>query len=79
MLIDIAVANPPFKVFQPRAAEELKERMAGGAAVGRMIDIAAVHSGIDSRFISIPDAEKIQMKNFTRKRVFILNLIPRPE
>jgi predicted naringenin-chalcone synthase len=71
MLIDIAVANPPFKVFQPRAAEELKERMAGGAAVGRMIDIAAVHSGIDSRFISIPDAgENPDEKFYSKEGVY---------
>jgi predicted naringenin-chalcone synthase len=64
MLIDIAVANPPFKVTQTRAAEELKLRMPGGSAIGRMIDIAASHSGIESRFISVPDSGEISSEKF---------------
>jgi predicted naringenin-chalcone synthase len=64
MLIDIAVSNPPFKLFQLEAAEELKVRMPGGAAVARMIDIAAAHSGIETRYISIPDAEKNSSESF---------------
>jgi predicted naringenin-chalcone synthase len=67
MLINIAVSNPPYKVFQLQAAEELKQRMSGGAAVGRMIDIASIHSGINSRFISIPDTEENVVEKFYSK------------
>jgi predicted naringenin-chalcone synthase len=67
MLIDIALANPPFKVSQARAAEELKERMPGGAAISRMIDIAAAHSGIDSRYISFPDTDENAAEKFYSK------------
>ena len=67
MLIDIAVANPPFKVTQTIAAEELKARMPGGAAVARMIEIAASHSGIESRYVSIPDAEDNITEEFYSK------------
>jgi predicted naringenin-chalcone synthase len=57
MLIDIETASPPFKVSQAKAASELKKRMTGSNAAGRLIDMAAAHSGIDQRFIVIPDAE----------------------
>ena len=57
MLLDIETASPPFKVTQKIAASELKNRMTGSAAAGRLIDMAAAHSGIDQRFIVIPDAE----------------------
>ena len=58
MLIDIATASPPYKVKQKKAAEELKIRMGGRPAVDRLIDTASNYSGIDSRFIVIPDAEE---------------------
>lgn len=57
MLIDIETASPPYKVSQIKAASELKKRMKGSNAAGRLIDMAASHSGIDQRFIVIPDAE----------------------
>lgn len=57
MIIDIATASPPYKVTQSTAAEELKKRMGNRAVISRMIDAAAFHSGIDSRFIVISDAD----------------------
>jgi predicted naringenin-chalcone synthase len=57
VLVHIATALPPFKVEQPTAAAELKQRMGGSPAVGRMIDMAANHSGIDQRFLVIPDGD----------------------
>ncbi len=57
MLIDISTASPPYRVLQKKAAEELKKRMGGRPAVDRLIDTASNYSGIDSRFIVIPDAE----------------------
>jgi len=57
MLIDIAAVTPPYKVAQSIAAEELKKRMGNRAAVSRMIDVASAHSGIESRYIVIPDAD----------------------
>jgi predicted naringenin-chalcone synthase len=58
MLIDIATASPPFKVAQSYAANELKNRMGGTAAISRMIDMAANQSGIDHRFFVIKDGEE---------------------
>ncbi|MGE5432689.1 MAG: type III polyketide synthase [Syntrophomonadaceae bacterium] len=58
MLIDIATSLPPYRVNQAKAAEELKKRMAERPAVARMIDMAASHSGIDSRYVVVPDAEE---------------------
>jgi predicted naringenin-chalcone synthase len=57
MLIDVSTASPPYKVLQEKAAFELKKRMSVPPAIGRLIDAASVHSGIDSRYIVIPDAE----------------------
>lgn len=57
MIIDIASVTPPYKVAQSVAAEELKKRMGNRPAVSRMIDAAAVHSGIESRYIVMPDAD----------------------
>lgn len=57
MLIDIAIASPPYKVSQTTASDELKKRMGLRPAVSRMIDAAAVHSGIESRYIVMPDAD----------------------
>ena len=57
MLIDIATASPPYKVSQTAASEELKKRMSARPAVSRMIDAASAHSGIESRYIVMPDAD----------------------
>lgn len=57
MLIDIATASPPYKVAQNVASEELKKRMGTRSAVSRMIDAASAHSGIESRYIVMPDAD----------------------
>lgn len=57
MLIDIATVTPPYKVAQSVAAKELKKRMGSRAAVSRMIDAASARSGIESRFIVMPDAD----------------------
>ena len=57
MLIDNATASPPFEVEQTKAAEELKNRMGEEGATSRLIDIAARYSGIDKRYIVMPDAE----------------------
>lgn len=67
MLIDIATAVPPYKVSQAKAAQELKHRMAERPAVARMIDMAASHSGIDSRYVVVPDAEESPEKKFYSK------------
>lgn len=68
MLIDITTASPPYKVKQDYAASELKKRMGGTAALCRMIDIASAHSGIDHRYIVIPDGEEYSdEKLFTLK------------
>ncbi len=56
MLIDISTASPPYKVSQITAADELKKRMGARPAVSRMIDAASVHSGIESQYIVMPDA-----------------------
>jgi predicted naringenin-chalcone synthase len=64
MLINISTASPPYKVFQKKAAEELKKRMVGTDAVGRLIDIASNYSGIDSRYFVIPDAEENPSSKF---------------
>ncbi len=57
MLIDIATASPPYKVAQTVASDELKKRMGARPAVSRMIDAASAHSGIESRYIVMPDAD----------------------
>lgn len=64
MLIDITTASPPFKVAQSVAASELKKRMAGSPAVGRMIDMAAHYSGISQRFFVIPDGDERSTTKF---------------
>jgi predicted naringenin-chalcone synthase len=64
MLIDIATASPPYKVSQQLAASELKKRMTGSNAAGRLIEMAAIHSGIDARYIVIPDAEITSKEKF---------------
>ncbi len=57
MLIDISTSLPPYKVEQPRAAEELKKRMGEKQSIARLIDATSSHSGIETRYIVIPDAE----------------------
>ena len=57
MLLDLATASPPYKIAQTKAAEELKKRMKGDAALFRLVDIAAKYSGINNRYIVMPDAE----------------------
>jgi predicted naringenin-chalcone synthase len=64
MLLDISTALPPFKVDQVRAAEELKTRMGGQGAVSRLIDMASKYSGIDTRYVVLPDAEDNSDNNF---------------
>lgn len=67
MLIDIAATSPPYEVDQHFAADELKKRMGGTSVVSRLIDMAANQSGIDHRFIVIPDGdEKSGVKFFTK-------------
>ena len=56
MLISISISVPPYKVLQSIAAEELTKRMGNRPAVSRMIEAASVHSGIESRYIVMPDA-----------------------
>jgi predicted naringenin-chalcone synthase len=57
MIIDIAVASPPFQVRQSTATEELIKRMGARPAVARLIEAASHHSGIESRYIVIPDGD----------------------
>ena len=64
MLIDIATASPPYKVTQQKAAYELKKRMADKPVIERLIDMASGHSGIETRYIVIPDAEEDSESKF---------------
>lgn len=64
MLINIATANPPYKVSQSKATEELKKRMAIRPAVARMIDAASAHSGIDFRYFVVPDGDEESIEKF---------------
>ncbi len=64
LLVDIATASPPYVVSQATAAAELKRRMGGTPAVGRIIDAAAARSGIATRRIVIEDAEPAAGKQF---------------
>jgi predicted naringenin-chalcone synthase len=57
MLINIETSSPPFKISQNKAVLELKKRMNTRPAAERFIDAAAIHSGIETRYIVIPDAE----------------------
>lgn len=63
-LLGIQTSSPPYVVPQSRAAEELKRRMAVRPAVGRMIDSASAHSGIDTRRVVIPDASDPDAERF---------------
>jgi predicted naringenin-chalcone synthase len=64
MLIHITTSVPPNRVSQARAADELKARMAVRPAIGRLIDTAAQHSGIDTRYVVVPDADDSSQKKF---------------
>src|SRR5512138_1504098 len=64
MLIDIATASPPYKVNQLKAADELKKRMKITPGQSRLIDTAANYSGIDTRYIVVPDAEESALELF---------------
>ncbi len=63
----ISTAIPPYKVSQQRAGYELKKRMGVKPSVGRLIDSAITHSGIESRYIVIPDAEDSEADKFYSK------------
>jgi predicted naringenin-chalcone synthase len=73
MLIDIVTTSPPYKVTQQKAASELKKRMANESVIERLIDMAAVHSGIESRYIVIPDAEEDTESKFYSKNGSYIN------
>ncbi len=64
MLINITTAHPPYKVTQKKAAEELKARMGVRPAIGRLIEAASAHSGIESRYVVVPDAEVAPERRF---------------
>ncbi|MCX6120695.1 MAG: type III polyketide synthase [Ignavibacteriales bacterium] len=64
MLIHITTSNPPYKVSQAKVSEELKTRMAVRPAIGRLIDTAAQHSGIETRYVVVPDAEDAPSQKF---------------
>ena len=57
MLIDICTSNPPYKVSQTIAASGLKKRMADRPAIERIIESASFYSGIENRYVVIPDAD----------------------
>lgn len=64
MLIHVTTASPPYKVGQSLATEELKKRMAVRPAVARLIDAASQHSGIETRYVVVPDAESSPEERF---------------
>lgn len=64
MLIHIATASPPYKVSQAMATEELKIRMALRPTVARLIDAASQHSGIDTRYVVVPDGDAAPHERF---------------
>jgi predicted naringenin-chalcone synthase len=57
MLIDISTSLPPYKVHQSEAANGLKKRMGERPSVARIIETTSNYSGIESRYVVIPDAE----------------------
>jgi len=67
MLIDIATASPPYKVDKRYATDELKKRMGGTLIISRLIDMAANQSGIDHRFVVIPDGDEKSTEKFFTK------------
>jgi predicted naringenin-chalcone synthase len=64
MLIQISTSSPPYKVPQAKATEELKSRMANRPAIGRLIEAASQHSGIETRYVVVPDAEETHSRHF---------------
>jgi predicted naringenin-chalcone synthase len=64
MLIHITTASPPYQVTQAKAAEELKARMALSPAIARVIEAASQRSGIESRYVVVPDAESASTNRF---------------
>jgi len=64
MLIHITTSSPPYKITQDRATEELKIRMAVRPAVARLIDAASQHSGIDTRYVVVPDGDTASQERF---------------
>jgi predicted naringenin-chalcone synthase len=64
MLLDITVSLPPYKVEQYKAAEGLKKRMGSKPSVSRLIEAASFYSGIENRYVVIPDAEAGSLKKF---------------
>jgi predicted naringenin-chalcone synthase len=64
MLIDISTSLPPFKIEQTKVAEELKKRMGEKQAIARLIDATSNHSGIETRYVVIPDGENNYDKKF---------------
>lgn len=64
MLIDIETASPPYQITQLKAADELKKRMKITPAHSRLIDTAAAYSGINTRYIVVPDAEESALELF---------------
>jgi predicted naringenin-chalcone synthase len=57
VLIEITTASPPYEVSQAKATEFLKNRMAVRPAIARLIEAASQHSGIDTRYVVVPDGE----------------------
>lgn len=64
MLIDIATASPPYLVDQSTAAAELAKRMGQRSITGRLIEAAALLSGIETRHIVIPDGDSSAQQKF---------------
>ncbi|MGE5436188.1 MAG: type III polyketide synthase [Syntrophothermus sp.] len=56
MIIDIVTANPPYQVSRQLAADKIKINMGNTPALNRLIDMAAANSGIDNRYVVMPDA-----------------------
>jgi predicted naringenin-chalcone synthase len=72
MLLDISTSSPPYKVSQKKVADELKLRMGGRPAIGRMIESVSNNSGIDCRYFVIPDGEdNADSKFFTGNEGYI--------
>jgi predicted naringenin-chalcone synthase len=72
MILGISTVSPPYKVPQKKVADELKIRMGGRPAIGRMIDAVSNNSGIDCRYFVIPDGEEnSDSKFFTSKEGFL--------
>jgi predicted naringenin-chalcone synthase len=72
MLIDISTVSPPYKIPQKRVSEELKVRMGGRPAIGRMIESVSNNSGIDHRYFVISDGEEnTSTKFFTDNDSFL--------